>query len=64
VKVAGRTPVAYLQNGHGAAAWENASFQTLLLNAIRWAASKEARAWAVANAKTGTPAAWRPGATN
>jgi type 1 glutamine amidotransferase len=64
VKVAGRTPIAYLQNGHGATAWENPSFQTLLLNAIRWAASKEAKAWAVANAKTGTPAAWRPRGTN
>ena len=64
VKVAGRTPIAYLQNGHGATAWENASFQTLLLNAIRWTNSKEAKAWAAANAKTGTPAAWRPRGSN
>jgi hypothetical protein len=35
-----------------------------VLNAIKWTASKEARAWAAANAKTGTPAAWRPGGTN
>jgi hypothetical protein len=34
------------------------------MNAIRWAASKEGKAWAVANAKTGTPIAWRPGGTN
>ena len=64
VKVAGRTPIAYLQNGHDRTAWENPAFQTLLMNAIRWTASKEAKAWAVANAKTGTPAAWRPRGTN
>ena len=64
VKVAGRTPIAYLQNGHDRVAWENPAYQTLVLNAIKWAASKEAKAWAVANAKTGTPAAWRPGGTN
>ncbi len=64
VKVAGRTPIAYLQNGHGATAWENTAYQTLVLNAIRWTASKEGKAWAVANAKTGTPIAWRPGGTN
>ena len=62
VKVAGRTPIAYLQNGHDRTAWENPAYQTLVLNAIKWAASKEAKTWAAANAKTGTPAAWRPGA--
>ena len=29
-------------------------------NAIKWSHSKDAKAWAAANAKTGTPAAWRP----
>jgi type 1 glutamine amidotransferase len=64
VKVSGRTPIAYLQNGHDRTAWENPAYQTLVLNAIKWAASKEAKSWAAANAKTGTPAAWRPGGTN
>jgi type 1 glutamine amidotransferase len=64
VKVSGRSPIAYLQNGHDRVAWENPAFQTLTLNAIRWVASKEAKAWAAANAKTGTPAAWRPRGSN
>jgi type 1 glutamine amidotransferase len=64
VKVAGKTPIAYLQNGHDRTAWENPAYQTLVLNAIRWVASKEGKAWAAANAKTGTPAAWRPAGTN
>jgi type 1 glutamine amidotransferase len=64
VKVAGRSPIAYLQNGHDRQAWENPAYRTMLMNAIRWAHSKEAKAWAAANAKTGTPAAWRPGGTN
>ena len=64
VKVAGRSPIVYLQNGHDARAWENAAYKTMLSNAIKWSHSKEAKAWAAANAKTGTPAAWRPGGTN
>ena len=64
VKVAGKSPIAYLQNGHDRQAWENPAYRTLVLNAIRWTASKEAKAWAAANAKTGTPAAWRPSGTN
>ena len=64
VKVAGRSPIVYLQNGHDARAWENATYKTMLRNAIKWSHSKEAKAWAAANAKTGTPAAWRPGGTN
>ena len=64
VKVAGRTPIAYIQHGHDKSAFENPAFQTLILNAIKWAASKDAKTWAAANAKTGTPAAWRPSGTN
>jgi type 1 glutamine amidotransferase len=64
VKVAGRSPIAYLQNGHDRQAWENPAYRTMLLNAIRWAASKESKTWAAANAKTGTPVAWRPAGTN
>jgi type 1 glutamine amidotransferase len=64
VKVAGKSPIAYLQNGHDRQAWENPAYRTLVLNAIRWTASKEAKVWAAANAKTGTPAAWRPSGTN
>lgn len=49
VKTAGRSPIAYLQPGHGPAAYANASFRTLLSNAIGWVASTEAREWAKAN---------------
>jgi uncharacterized protein len=49
VKPAGRSPIAYLQPGHGPAAYGNASFRRLLSNAIGWVASPEARDWASAN---------------
>jgi uncharacterized protein len=49
VKVSGRSPVAYLQPGHGPAAYGNAGFRTLLSNAIGWVASDDAREWAAAN---------------
>ena len=49
VKTAGRSPIAYLQPGHGPAAYANASFRKLLSNAIGWAASADAREWAKAN---------------
>ncbi|HLI44332.1 MAG TPA: ThuA domain-containing protein [Acidimicrobiales bacterium] len=47
VKAAGRSPVAYLQPGHGPAAYANAGFRRLVSNAISWAASPGAHAWAV-----------------
>jgi type 1 glutamine amidotransferase len=50
VKASGRSPVAYLQGGHGPATYENASFRRMLANAVRWVASDEARAWAVVHA--------------
>lgn len=49
VKTSGRSPVAYLQPGHGPAAYGNASFRKLLSNAIGWVASDEAHDWASAN---------------
>lgn len=49
VKASERSPVVYLQFGHDATAWEAPGFRTLLSNSIRWAASKEALAWAAAN---------------
>ncbi|HEX9066962.1 MAG TPA: ThuA domain-containing protein [Streptosporangiaceae bacterium] len=49
VKAAGRSPVAYLQPGHGPAAYANPGFRRLLSNAIGWAASAQARDWAAAN---------------
>jgi type 1 glutamine amidotransferase len=50
-KSAENSPVAYIQMGHGPAAWANESYRTLVLNAIKWAASPEALAWAKANPK-------------
>ena len=51
VKTAERTPIAYIQHGHDNAVWTNIYFQRLMLNAITWAASSDAKAWAKANAK-------------
>ncbi len=50
-KAAENTPLVYLQHGHDNNAWSNPHFQRLMLNAIKWAASPEAKAWAKANAK-------------
>jgi type 1 glutamine amidotransferase len=49
VKTAENSPVAYIQMGHGPAAWINPVYRKLLLNAIKWGASPEALAWAKAN---------------
>jgi uncharacterized protein len=49
VKTAENSPVAYVQMGHGPAAWSNPQYRKLLLNAIKWAASPEAMTWAKAN---------------
>ncbi|MDQ2875651.1 MAG: ThuA domain-containing protein [Actinomycetota bacterium] len=46
VKTAGRSPVAYLQPGHGPTAFANPNYRRLLANAIRWAASPAAHQWA------------------
>jgi type 1 glutamine amidotransferase len=50
-KSAENSPIAYIQMGHGPAAWANESYRKLVLNAIKWAASPEALAWAKANPK-------------
>lgn len=49
VKTAERSPVAYIQHGHDNKAWTNPAFRKLILNAIKWAASPEAKSWARAN---------------
>ena len=49
VKAAESSPVVYVQLGHDATAWVNESFRMLMTNAIKWAASDEAMAWAKAN---------------
>lgn len=52
VKVAGNSPIVYLQSGHGPSAYANQGFRTLLNNAIQWVASDEAHAWARDNSTT------------
>jgi uncharacterized protein len=51
VKTAENSPIVYLQNGHDNNAWSNPHFQRLMLNAIKWLATPEAKAWAKANPK-------------
>ena len=51
VKVAERSPVAYIQHGHDQRAWDNPAWRKLMINAIKWAASPESKAWAHANPK-------------
>jgi uncharacterized protein len=46
VKTAGRSPVVYLQPGHGPSAYGNPSYRRLVANAIRWVASPDAHRWA------------------
>jgi type 1 glutamine amidotransferase len=48
VKTYARSPIVYLQFGDGPSAYENPSFQKILSNSIRWAASDSARVWAAA----------------
>ena len=51
VKTAERSPIVYIQHGHGEEAWTNPAFKTLMLNGIKWASSKEALDWAAKNPK-------------
>jgi len=51
VKTAERSPVVYFQHGHDRSSWDNPAFRTLMLNAIKWSASKDAKDWAHANPK-------------
>ena len=48
-KSAENSPVVWIQHGHDTAAWTNPSMQTLVTNAIKWAASPDAMAWAKKN---------------
>ena len=48
-KASENTPVFYTQVGHGNSPWRVAEYQLMIRNAIRWAASPEAHAWARAN---------------
>jgi type 1 glutamine amidotransferase len=48
-KSAENSPVFYVQSGHDHLAWENPGYQLLVDNAIKWAASPEALAWAKAH---------------
>jgi uncharacterized protein len=49
VKTAENTPVVYIQHGHDEEAWQNPAFRTLMLNAIKWVNTSEAKSWAKAN---------------
>jgi type 1 glutamine amidotransferase len=49
VKTAENSPIVYIQGGHGASAWTNPAYQTLVANSIKWAASPDAMAWAKKN---------------
>ena len=51
VKVAENSPVFFTQVGHGATAWAVPAYRQFVGNAIKWAASPEALAWAKANPK-------------
>src|SRR5262245_31781021 len=48
-KTAGKSPVVYIQPGHDSDTYKNLMYRKLLLNSIRWAASKDAKTWAAAN---------------
>jgi type 1 glutamine amidotransferase len=51
VKTAENSPIVYIQLGHDRQTWETPAFRTLLDNAIKWAASRDAMAWAKKNPK-------------
>jgi type 1 glutamine amidotransferase len=46
IKTYKNAPLVYLQLGDGPAAYENPSFRRILAQAIKWASSDEAKAWA------------------
>jgi type 1 glutamine amidotransferase len=49
VKSAENSPVFYTEVGHGSTAWATPGYRALVRNAVKWAASQEALAWAKAN---------------
>ena len=48
-KSAGRSPLVYLQPGHGPSTMQHPDYRRLLANALRWVASTDAHQWAAAN---------------
>ena len=48
-KSAGRSPLVYLQPGHGPSTMQHPDYRRLLTNALRWVASADAHQWAAAN---------------
>jgi hypothetical protein len=51
IKTYKNSPIVYLQFGDGPATYQNETFRKILANAIRWACSDEAKAWAREQAK-------------
>ena len=47
-KRAGRSPLVYLQFGHGPATWNHVAFRRLLVDAVNWVGSEAAQQWAAA----------------
>ena len=48
-KSAERSPLVYLQPGHGRETMQHPQYRRLLVNALRWVASPEAHGWAAAH---------------
>ena len=48
-KSAENSPVVWIQHGHSTSAWTNPAFQQVTVQALKWAASPEALAWAKKN---------------
>jgi len=46
VKRARKSPLVYLQPGDGPVTYEDANYRRLIANAVKWAASSEAKEWA------------------
>jgi type 1 glutamine amidotransferase len=47
IKAYKNAPIVYLQFGDGPAAYENENFRRILAQAIKWASSDDAKAWAI-----------------
>ena len=47
IKAYKNSPLVYLQFGDGPAAYNNPSYRRILAQAIQWASSAEAKAWAL-----------------
>lgn len=52
VRASGKSPIAYLQPGHGPQIYKDENYRSLIVNAIKWANSKAAYIWAKEWAKT------------